>query len=241
MIGACRCSASPAIHALLVQPWSRCHDGRRVARRACRHGLADEVAGIRRASLQAPSAGSRMRSIVSSVTMSVAWLSTTGPRFEPVVDRRQRRRRRVVEDVRDPGGLGRLKRPEPAPLGIGMPPVGMPRPVCRRSRMSRLVPAAQVLTGVGHDAGLLVMPTASLNVVIAVPMTMRPMVVAISSSDRVKPASEGCVRIVPFRLREVRDVRRQRVRPRLRAALVRDRDGDRPEVVSTVGDHDLAG
>src|SRR5947209_18829960 len=129
---------------------------------------------------------------------------------------------------------------ELAPVGIGMPPVGIPRPVAIRSRMNRLMPARIFKLVSAMYAAEPVMATASLNVVMAVPITTRLMVVAISNSASVKPASEvACVRMMPFRLREVRDVRRQYVSVRVGAVLVRDRDRDRSQVCLDVRDLNL--
>src|SRR5262245_12734726 len=77
-------------------------------------------------------------------------------------------------------------------------------------------------------------PTASLNAVIAVPITSSAMTVAPISSISVKPSSERCERMIApeylASLRETRDQRGQRVRVRLTVDLVRDRHGDRSQI-----------
>ena len=50
-----------------------------------------------------------------------------------------------------------------------MPPVGMPRPACRRSRTSRLVPARRFWFESAELRRRWLMLSASLNVVIAAP------------------------------------------------------------------------
>ena len=79
-----------------------------------------------------------------------------------------------------------------------IPPVGIRRPALTKSRTRKFVPLRRFWLASAWLVAVSFIATASLNVVMAVPMTARLIAVATSSSRREKPASEGCVRISPL-------------------------------------------